>query len=310
MKKLIIFILLISTGSIFAQTATDYYNQAKTKYDKGEYKKGLKTVDKALKLEATNFDCLFLKIRLLFANKEYKQSIELLNNALIDYPQKSILYSFRASINIIALNYDKAIQDYNIAINLSEHDSLKNNYTILRGVTKSFNKDLKAAYLDFQMAYAYDSTNLIVLQNLGFISDKIGKDEEKFKFLFKAIEVDSTDYGTYGNIGYKYLTMGEYQKAIEYLDKSLRFNPKFDLAYSNRSFCKLKLGDIDGAMIDVEKAIKLNPNNSWAYKNRALIYIELKMLDKACKDLDKAIAKGYTTNWGDEVKKLQQKYCK
>lgn len=310
MNKLILFFLLISVNFAYAQTIDELYLSSKEAYKNKEYKQALKTVDKALKIDGSNYDCLMLKINTLDKLEKYMDSYELIEKTIIQHPNKSALYNNRGVKFILFKVFDKAITDFNVAVNLSENDSLKIIYLCNRSQAKTFNRDFNGAYIDLHQAYQYDSLNLEVLIYLGAACEEIGKGDDALKYLLKAIEIDSMYMDAYNNLGYKYQLMGEYEKSIEYINKVLKHNPKDAIAYNNRSYSKLKIKDLKGAMEDVEMSITLYPGNPYVYRNRALIYIEMGKMDKACKDLQKAIDLGFTMIYGDEVKQLQQKYCK
>jgi tetratricopeptide (TPR) repeat protein len=238
------------------------------------------------------------------------EAYETFNEGIRRCPGSALLYMQRGNFFQSIAEFDQSIMDFTIALKYAESDTLKNALLNNRAASKISKRDFKGAYDDLLLAYAYDSTDITILVNLGMICDELGMGELTMGYLLRAIEVDSTFYPAYGNIGFKYQEMGQYDKAIEYFDKVLEMSPDEPLGYSNRSYCRLKTGDLKGAKSDIEKSLKLYPENSYAYRNRALIYLEEGRTDKACEDFKTALDKGFTEMYGDEVLKLRKEHCK
>jgi len=310
MRQLLLIIFICAVKFTTAQTADDYYNEAQTSIYNEDYKTALEKIEIAIKLDSSNVDFYDLKAHSLFELQEYQLSYDTYNQAISIFPDKSFLYSNRGNLLLGFQESDLAILDFTAAMELADNDSTKHYSIVNRAAAKLLKRDFDGAYQDLLIAYAFDSTSIATLTNLGAVSDEIGKGDETLKYLLKAIEIDPSYYPAYGNIGFKYQELGQHAKAIEYYNKVLELQPEEPLGYSNRSFNKLKLGDLKGAMTDIQKSIKLYPANPYAYRIRALIWIEDKNIERACADLQTALDKGFTVTYGEEVIELQKKHCK
>ncbi len=272
-------------------------------------KKDSKEEFSVAELDSLRKEYSVLNTRSMYGSEEYVEDLKFLNKGLSYFPEDPYLYSFRGNLYMKFREFDKAIDDFTISINLTDNDTLKVEALSNRAAAKINKRDFEGGYNDLIEAYNIDPVNVPVLSNLGAVCDEIGKDEETLEYLKKAIEIDPDFYPAYGNIGFKYQEMGEHTKAIEYFNKVLEFKPNEPLGYSNRSFNKYKTGDLNGALADINKSLSIYPSNSYAYKVRALIYIEQGDMEKACDDINISLAEGYTKMYGDEVEKLNEKYC-
>lgn len=305
---LYITILLVSISNLLSQSANEYYENARLKFNQKDFKAALKDIDKASALDSSNTYILNFKAQILFDLKEYQESFDLYTQTIAQYPN-SESYSGRAILFETIGEYKYALDDYTSAIVKAENDTILQYAYSNRGAYKMRMRNFNAAYDDLKIAYQMDSTNLFVLTNLGAASDEIGKGEETFKYLFKAIEIDSTFYASYVNVGFKYQQLGEYNKAIQFFDKALKLEPNEPLSYSNRAFNYYKLGDLKKAHQDIDKSLELFPSNSYAYRTKALIYIQEGKNKKACENIQLSLDYGFTLNYGDEVLDLQKEHC-
>ncbi|HPB02461.1 MAG TPA: tetratricopeptide repeat protein [Bacteroidales bacterium] len=293
-----------------SQTADEYYEKAVNSVNSNHYSAGLRLIDKAISLDADKADYYIIKAVCYHNLEKYDEALETYDTAMQLFPDSAFLYSLRG-VQLQSMRiFDKALANHNIAIKLAKDDSLSIMCYVNRSACYMATRNFKMAYNDLMSAYAIDSMNLNVLNNLGTVCDELGKDDDVFKYLFKIIEIDSTYYGAYINVGFKYQQMGLYDKSLVYFDKAIVYEDDEPLLYSNRSYSRLMTGDLKGAMQDIEKSIKMYPGNSYAYRNRALIYIAQEKFEEACEDLQTALNNGFTEMYGDEVLTLQSKYCK
>ncbi|MCX6351101.1 MAG: tetratricopeptide repeat protein [Bacteroidetes bacterium] len=310
MRKILILLLLITAKVATAQTAEDYYKEAKEFCKKRDYKSALKSVEKSIKIDGANDDYYTLKGNCLYKLKQNMDAYDTYNTAISINKKKADLYNNRGFILETYMKFDEAIMDYTTAMELAKNDTNKNAYLANRDAAKLKKRDFNGAYDDLIISYKFDSNDIGTLTNLGTLCMELGKNEETLKYLLRVIEIDPSFDAAYGNIGYLYQRIGQYEKSNKYYNKVLELDPNEPLGYSNRSYNKYKLGDLKGAKKDIEKSIKLYPTNSYAYRIRALIYIEEKKIDKACEDLKTAIDMGFAKMYGDEVETLKKKYCK
>ena len=306
-KLLYLFLCLFLINNIFAQDKT--LENAIELAEEGNFEEAVKIVNQVIMTNTPKAEYYLQKADYLLELQKYKEAILTLTSAIQIMPDSLPLYDMRGTLYDAFLMYDEAIADYTVSIEKTNDNSFKAHSLSNRGGTKAKIRNFESAYSDLILAIELDSTNLAALNNLATVCDEINKSDETLYYLEKVVSIDPDFVPAYVNLGFKHQQIGNHEKALQYFDKAIKMAPEEPLAYSNRSFSKLKTNDLKGAMSDINFSLKQMPQNSYAYKIRALIYIEQRKFTQACKDLKLAIEWGYTKQYGDEVQKLQKKYC-
>lgn len=148
--------------------------------------------------------------------------------------------------------YDKAIENYNMAIIL--------------------NPTFSEAYFNRGLSY-YNLKNF----------DKSVSDYTK------SAELDPKNPVIYNNRGDAYYRKQDFQNAIVDYDKALGLNKKYLKAFYNRGLAYACLQDYEKAVEDFTQVVGLNPEFAEAYHIRGLAYDYQNNLDKAIEDYEHAI---------------------
>lgn len=299
---------LIISATLFAQT--EEAEVAVRLGNEGKYKLALVEIEKAIAKDGQIATFYILKGEYQLGLEEYEKAMQTYSDAIARMPDSSNLYDARGVLATAFGLHTEAIEDFSKGYRKTQDVELKAHFLMNRGGSKIRIRDFEGAYEDLKKAYALDSTNLNIMNNLAAVCDEVGKPDENLDMLKKIIALDETYIPAIVNLGFKYQILGKHKEALEYFDKAVALDPEGPLGYSNRSFSKLQLGDIKGAMADINKSIKIMPSNSWAYKIRAMIYLEQGKTKKACVDLKTALDWGYTKQYGDEVQELLDANCK
>jgi tetratricopeptide (TPR) repeat protein len=246
----------------------------------------------------------------IYLKKHYVDTAILnFNTALLLSPKESILYSDRADAYYELQMPDESIEDYTTAIKYMDDDMAKYELISNRGNARGLKRDFEGAYKDYKTALDFDSTNVIVMCNIGGVLGDLGREKEAIMYLEKALKLSPNEISAIGNLGLRYIAAGDYKKAVEKFNRIIELSPDYPLAYNNMGYAKYKMNKLKEALKDIEYSIQLFPDNSYAYKNRALVYLAMKQTDKACADLMLAASLGYTMRYGNEVQQLIEKHC-
>jgi tetratricopeptide (TPR) repeat protein len=149
----------------------------------------------------------------------------------------SMLYYTIAELSSEKKDFDKAIENYDKAIELNRKDFVLYNN---RGFAFYKKDDLKKAIEDFD----------------------------------KAIGLNREDHALYNNRAWVYFKQGDLDKAIEDLGKAIELDPKNPMLYNNRAFVYRKQGDLEKAKKDYDKAIELDPKQSDLYDSQGIPYLK------------------------------------
>ncbi len=309
-QTILITIFSLATLLSLSQDSTKTYQKAIEFFEKKEYAKTIKELNKLLAVDSNKTDYLFLKANALAELNQLESAYNIYTKIIKQDSEDVSALSQRGLLLSSIKEFDAAIQDFDNALKVKASDSAKVFLLVNRGSAKAATRDFEGAYDDFLKAYKIDTLNIGTLNNLAVVCDETGRGNETLKYLYKVVDINPKFVGSYCNIGFKYQGMDNHNKAIEFFDKALQIEKNQPLALNNRGFSKYKLGDLKGALSDVNKSILYYPSNSFAYKNRALIYLAMQEVTKACEDLHAAIKMGFTEMYGKEVMDLIETNCK
>jgi tetratricopeptide (TPR) repeat protein len=201
----------------------------------------------------------------------------------------AVAYHYRAFVYYEAyLNYDNAISDLTVAINL---DGENIDFYINRGAIYEKSGDFEKALIDFEQAYSLNSNNLLANYDLGYVNYKLGNYDVALSLLTDAIALDKEFDASYTSRGLVYYYLGELELAIVDFSKAISLNEANFMALNNRGIVYNQLGEINLSLSDYNAAIDANPDFLPTYGNRAFLYKEIGEYDKAIKDYGTMISK-------------------
>ncbi|MFN0175897.1 MAG: tetratricopeptide repeat protein [Saprospiraceae bacterium] len=225
-------------------------------------------------------------------------------------------YAIRANMFFHLGLFEKAIQDYDLAINLrplpvfyyersvtyqklgkfqmtiSDCDKaiqLDSNYALAynsRGFANSKLGQNEAAITDYNMAIKFNPNDVLAYNNRGGAKRDLGLYDAAISDFNKAIQLDSNDANVYNNRGAAKFDLKLHGAAIADYDKAIRLDPKQSMPYRNRGVAKYALGQKKVAIADYDKAIQLDSNNIKAYDDRGAAKYHFGQYEEAVFDLD------------------------
>ena len=150
-------------------------------------------------------------------------------------------------------NYDRAIEDFNMAIELNP------NY-----------------------AYAYN--------NRGLAYRGKGDFDRAIENFNTAIDLTPNYAVAYNNRGVTYGDKGDFNRAIEDYTKAIEIKPDYIEAYDNRRRAFHRRRDLNSnfSIVDYNKAIQQNPDDPQFYYNRGEVCLHIGKWEKAVEDLTTA----------------------
>lgn len=164
-------------------------------------------------------------------------------------------------------NYEKAIENYNMAIILNPHFS---EAYFSRALAYYYLKNYDRAISDYKKALELDPNNPVIYNNLGDAYYRKQDFDTAIEMYDKAIELNSKYLKAYYNRGLAYACKEDFDSAIEDFNKVIELNPKFADAYHVRGLAYDYKNELDKAIADYEKALELNPNHEDAKRHLEL----------------------------------------
>ena len=202
----------------------------------------------------TNISNLFEKTKTLFDKEKFNEIIELLSDEIIEHTGKEAFefYIRRGNAFYYNQDYDKAINDYNKALEYNPNDALS---YYNRGFAWIANKKYDKAINDYN----------------------------------KVIEIDPNFSSAYVIMASVLRVLKKYDEAIKNYTKAIEIDHKFANAYLNRGIAlKEQNEDLDRSKLDFRKYIELTDNENDYWSKYAKYNIEL-INEKKDKELSEII---------------------
>ena len=219
---------------------------------------------------------------------DYDRALADFNHAIERQPTFAEAYENRVLIHVAKGDYSQALADANQVIQLKPDGSMAYNN---RGLIYIQMDDYDRAIADFSQALklgidAKDSSGTMLPdgQQLGAFNPS-NRDVHVVNLLFTEL----SDYLVYSNRGYAYLSKQDYDRALADFNHAITLQPKRVLAYLNRAVVYFKKQDYDRALADLNHAIERQPTFALAYWKRADVYYLKDDYDRALADLNQAI---------------------
>lgn len=218
--------------------------------------------------------------------KVWKDSITLWNDVLAKFPDCAIAYNNRGNAYNFNGQYEKALNDFNRAIEINP--ALELAY-FNRGKIYEKLKDYNRAIEDFTNALNIQPAFVIGYVDRGAIYSRIGEYDKAYNDLSHALQLNPHLAEAYYNLGVLYFNLKDYNLALENYNKALDIDPYLSVAYVSKGDIYFIYGDVSRAMENYTKAIEIDTLNVDAYYNRAVTFTRLGNLEMALKDYDQVL---------------------
>jgi transitional endoplasmic reticulum ATPase len=153
-------------------------------------------------------------------------------------------------------DYDKAIENYNMAILLNPvFSEAYFNRALSYYQLKNFDKSIA----DYTKSMELDPQNPIIFNNRGDAFYRKQDFQSAIKDYDKAITLNPNYLKAFYNRGLSYASVEEYEKAVEDFSKVIKLKADFAEAYHLRGLAFEYAGNMSNAIVDYEKALSLNP---------------------------------------------------
>jgi len=301
---------IVCTPGLSAQDADLLKKEYELLCEKNSFAKAAAIADKLIALCPDSVEYKIDKTHALFSAGEIETGFKILNENMQIHPNESRMYFQRAYWLMNFGEASKAMQDLNTALGLTTNPKQLKSIYSSRSLCKTMKQDNKGALEDSWKAFGYDSTDVIVLMNLGLNLSRNDQHDPAIRMIRKVTAMEPRFAGAWINQGFICSEAGRYEEAVSALDKAVELNPKSAYALNNRGYAKHKAGDTKGGLKDIKQSLKYDKENAYAYRNMALVQLDSGNLKDACEACLAAIDKGFERSYGDEMIVFYRKNCK
>ena len=186
--------------------------------------------------------------------KQYDKAMDDYNMAIALNPKYVVPYPNRGNIFFALGKYDSAIADYNKALAL-QPDLWKTLSD--RGAAKGAKGDLTGALVDLDASLKKDSTNISGLINRALILTALNNHQGAAYNYKLVLALEPDNDAVLNALGFSYQQLKLYNESIAAFDKAIALSPNTKVYYTNRSTSWGALGRIDNAQADLAKAQNL-----------------------------------------------------
>ena len=159
-----------------------------------------------------------------------------------------------------------------------------------RGNAYNYKKKYDRAIEDYNQALQLNPKYAEAFYSRGNAYNKKGEYDRAIADFNQALLLNPKDAEAFNNRGIAYRNKGEYDRAIADFNQALLLNPKYaEFLYNNRGIAYGKKGEYDRAIADFNQALQLNPKDAAAFNYRGIAYGNKKEYDRAIADYNQAL---------------------
>jgi tetratricopeptide (TPR) repeat protein len=203
----------------------------------GDISKALLTIEDILVKDPTYLEAQEKKIDILSQEERSKDAMKDIEEYILMYPTQPEYYYLRAVLNLQKEKYTKAIEDFDLSLQLKMPEKYLYKVYLNRGMAHFNNQDLELAELDFDEALKLDPKNAAAYHGRGMVNYAQAEYENAITEFQKAIRVEDDNPITYFNLAMTYFRLGDKENACYNFNKSC--------ALGHRNACRLLLMECD-----------------------------------------------------------------
>ncbi len=220
--------------------------------------------DKLLDENPKNYDVRVRRASLHRLNKQYDKALEDYNVAIEQNPSYA-LYQNRGTLYITTQEHELALNDFNTCIMQSPSFSAGLRSRAL--VYEQLNQ-LDDALADYQAAHE-QGPDAIVTLGLGRVWAQKDNHDKAIEFFNRTVEINPKGQPAYCGRGMAYLEKNELAKAQQDFDKAISMVPSSAYGWQQRSSFHSKIGNYHRANFDSAEALRIDPDEASTLNTRA-----------------------------------------
>jgi tetratricopeptide (TPR) repeat protein/V8-like Glu-specific endopeptidase len=208
-------------------------------------------------------------------NRQYAESIDDFDRAILANPQRSAAYLYRGTARSLLIS-SKVIQS--VTTRLETDDRAKQRFT----------PEYQLALSDFQRAYKLSPKSTWALEGAANTQNDLGNYAQAIKILDVAIATKPTD-NAYGLRAVARSKTADLVGALADYTTAIKLAPHTAFYYGMRSGVYAEQKNYPAALADLNKALQIEPKNLAYYMNRAAVRSKAKQGPGAILDYNQAV---------------------
>jgi len=308
-----IWLLVGLAGNFFcflsAQQPENLYKQSVEQYAQGNYPQALEMINEAISMDSMKADYRIHRASIYFSQEKYDLVIKDCYAAGGLSANDPRVYLLRGKVCMATKSYGGAIVLFGKTIKNSTDGTLLREAYFQRGNAYFEMAQYREAIEDYKLAgqFGEKSVDLLLAQaNTHFHL----KQFDHALSLIKEILNTRPDFASaYELTGKIYLEMNEFPAAIEAFEKNTQLKPNDFSAFNLLAGAFLENKDYDNALTNIRKSIAIEPSEPYAQKLSGLIFLRQGEIDKGCNSLFKAMMLGYLEKYDYDLLNFYIQNC-
>lgn len=267
----------------------DLIENGRQKLEDGKPDEAMILLDKALEMEPSNVESIFLKGNALFDLEMDEDALNCFDEVLkVDATRNDVLYA--KSRVLLCLGHREESEKCIDKVLESEPESVA--ALNFKGSLLALTERSEEALKYFDRALAIDPEFFYSIRYKGMTLSYLGRDEEAIPFLKRALkkDKDTKDEKLLICLGCSSLNLGEIDEAMEYFDRCLEFNPENAYILSLKGCVLSDSGKKRMALGYFDDALNIDPNLFEALKYKGITLFWLNKEKEAINLLNKALS--------------------
>lgn len=227
--------------------------------------------------------------------QRYEPAISKCDKTISLAPEHPVAYCLRANAFHQLGQYEAAISDYGVAIELTGKSVKTLRFSVLgmsdllvmsdeylsmchanRSLSLHASGDHEAAIDDEKEAIRLDPNNARSHSQHGRSLLESGDLAGAMTILERAVELDPSDGDAHFHLGWCHACLGRSTEAIESYTHAIQLKPADPIFRIHRSYAHYNQGRLDSALVDANKAVEIDPSCCDSYYARAQVFLYLK----------------------------------
>ncbi len=247
-------------------------------FNENQPSKALKAIEIANKLYPFETFFYLRKAQVLIMYGKLKESLDIINTALLFEPSDPELYIIKGEILDQLEDYTSAIENYKTALPMAENPS--EIYLNIAFSLQSLGKNAEAINW-LKKIVAGGGQNEHILYEIAFCYELLDLDDDCIRFFEAYIENEPYCAVAWFNLGLASLRKLDFDKSLWALDYAVITDENYSTAWFTKGNCLMELDRFEEALESYFKVIELDGPEAMAYCNIANCYEELGNISKA-----------------------------
>ncbi len=253
-----------------------------------------------------------------FANGNYEDAAACFTAAIEENPNRADYYLDYGMTLIALERYEDALIQFDLAYLDKDIQMIKeNNKRVYRGKGIAYYHMLQyqKAIDEFNQALNISELSELDMDILYYIGNSfmtIGSYEEAIKSYTSVLTIDAKNEIALGNRAFCFKSLGDYEKSLADYDLAISLQPNNYEFYLGKYYLMVENGDKAGALAVLEQAIELEVKNSEDLYNLAKVHYLQENYEVALSELSEGFANGFTEAYYyiGEIYRIKKDYPK